>query len=63
MPMIRVEMLPGRSADQKRALVKELTEAFINTAGGKPESVHVQLTEFEPDSWAVGGELISDRTS
>lgn len=63
MPMIRVDMMPGRNADQKRALAKALTDAFINTAGGKPESVHVVLTEVEPDAWAVGGEFLSDRTS
>lgn len=61
MPMIRVEMMPGRTADQKRDLAKALTEAFVTTAGGKPESVHVVLTEVEPDAWAVGGEFMSDR--
>jgi len=63
MPMIRVEMMPGRTPDQKRALAKALTDAFIDTAGGKPESVHVVLAEVEPDAWAVGGEFISDRTA
>ncbi|WP_106976962.1 tautomerase family protein [Streptomyces sp. NRRL S-920] len=28
MPMIRVQMFPGRTADQKEALVKEVTEAI-----------------------------------
>ena len=61
MPMIRVEMLPGRSLDQKRALTRELTDAFIRTAGGNPAGVHVVLTEVAGEDWAVGGELISDR--
>ncbi|WP_198389371.1 4-oxalocrotonate tautomerase [Roseovarius faecimaris] len=61
MPVIRVEMFAGRSAEQKRALAKELTEAFIRTAGGKPESVQVVLTDVEKENWASGGVLFSDK--
>ena len=37
MPIIRVEMFAGRTEEQKRALVKELTDGFVRTAGGDPE--------------------------
>jgi 4-oxalocrotonate tautomerase len=59
--MIRVEMFPGRSADQKRALVRELTDAFVRTAGGKPEAIHVVISEVAASDWAVAGELLSER--
>ena len=61
MPIIRVEMFPGRTEDQKRELVKELTDAFVRTAGGKPDSVFVVLTDIEKNHWGVGGELCSDK--
>ncbi|WP_371223474.1 2-hydroxymuconate tautomerase [Roseovarius sp. 2305UL8-3] len=61
MPMIRVEMFAGRSDDQKRALAKELTDAFIRTAGGNPDAVEVMIVDVEKDSWAKGGVLFSDR--
>ncbi len=61
MPVIRIEMFPGRTAEQKRALASRVTEAFIETAGGKPESVHVLISEIAQDHWAVGGELCSER--
>lgn len=61
MPMIKVEMFKGRTVDEKRALVKELTEGFVRAAGGRREGVHVVLTEVEPVDWGVGGELCSDR--
>ena len=61
MPIIRVEMFPGRTEDQKRELVKELTDAFVRTAGGKPDSVFVVLTDIEKGDWGVGGELCSDK--
>ncbi len=61
MPIIRVEMFSGRNADQKRALVKNLTEAFVDAAGGTPESVHVVLVDVDKDNWGSGGELCSDK--
>ncbi|MCR6481356.1 tautomerase family protein [Amycolatopsis sp. OK19-0408] len=61
MPMISVAMFPGRTPAQKSALVRELTDAFIRTCGGKPEGVQVTLVEVGADHWATGGVLHSDR--
>ncbi len=36
MPMIRVEMVQGRTVEQKRALARELTDAFCRTCNGRP---------------------------
>lgn len=60
MPVIRVEMFKGRTADQKRALAKELTDAFVKTAGGTPESVHIVMTDVAKDDWTGAGKLCSD---
>jgi 4-oxalocrotonate tautomerase len=60
MPIIRVEMFSGRTRDQKRALVKELTESFVRTCGSKPEAVHVVIVDVDKDDWGVGGELSSN---
>ncbi len=61
MPMIRVEMFEGRTREQKRALVEALTNAFIETCGGKPESVQVVIQDVSPFDWGGGGELFGDR--
>ena len=60
MPVIRVEMFKGRTPEQKKAMVKEVTEAFVRTAGGTPEAVHVVITDVEQSHWAVAGVLASD---
>ena len=52
MPMIRVEMFAGRTAEQKRALAKALTEAFTSTCGGTVQSVHIVI-----DDVAKGGSV------
>ncbi len=57
MPIIRVEMFTGRTEKQKRALVRELTDAFVNAAGGTPESVNVVITDVDKSDWGSGGEL------
>lgn len=61
MPMIHVEMFAGRTAEQKRALVRELTDAFVRAAGGTPESVQIVLSDVEKDNWASAGQLYSDK--
>ncbi|MGE3876935.1 MAG: 2-hydroxymuconate tautomerase [Parvibaculaceae bacterium] len=61
MPTIHVEILAGRSAEQKRALVKGMTDCFIAHCGGTPAGIQVVISEFAKDQWAVGGELISDK--
>lgn len=60
MPMITVQMFPGRSAEQKAQLAERLTDAFLETCGspGQPrEGVWVVINEVPPEHWAVGGKL------
>jgi 4-oxalocrotonate tautomerase len=59
--MITVDMFPGRTTEQKRALVHELTEAMARTCDVKPEAVWVVLREVQPENWAIGGTLASER--
>ncbi len=60
MPMIRVEMFAGRTAEQKRALAKALTEAFTSTCGGTVQSVHIVIEDVAKVNWAMGGSLCCD---
>jgi 4-oxalocrotonate tautomerase len=61
MPVIRVEMFPGRTVQQKGDLVRELTEGFLRSCGGKPEQVHIIITEVEKCHWGSGGRLVTDK--
>jgi 4-oxalocrotonate tautomerase len=61
MPTIRVEMFEGRSPEQKKNLVKALTQACVETLGAKPESVDIVLFDIKPSEWATGGELWSEK--
>lgn len=61
MPTIRVEMFEGRTPEQKRELVKALTEAACKTLGSSPEAVDVILTDIRKSDWATGGVLWSEK--
>ncbi len=60
MPILRLEMHPGRTQDQKRAFVREATKVVVETLVCPPESVEIIITEISKDSWATAGKLKSD---
>ena len=61
MPEIIVELAEGRSVDQKRALVKDITEAVVKNCGVDREAVVVIIHENPKTDKAKGGVLFSDR--
>jgi len=63
MPLIQVVQTPGKTAEEKRELVRELTEAYVNATGSKPESVWVTVSEVATDSWSVAGATLADRAA
>ncbi len=61
MPTLRVELFEGRTAEQKRALAKELTEACVRVLGGSADGVDVLFFDIRREDWASGGVLWSDK--
>ena len=60
MPTINVQMFEGRSAEQKRAFVKAVTEAAVSTLQCGPESVDIIIAEVKKENWATAGKLWSE---
>jgi len=60
MPVIIVEMWEGRSADQKRRLVKAFTDAMVGIAGSKSDHLHVIFHDVPKESWGRAGVLAPD---
>ena len=59
MPTIRIELFEGRSAEQKAALAKEVTEACVRVLGGSASSVDILFYDIKKSDWATGGVLWS----
>ena len=47
--------------EQKRALARELTDAYVRVTGIRPEAVWVTIDELPAENWAIGGTLVADR--
>jgi 4-oxalocrotonate tautomerase len=62
MPVVQVHLKAGRTLDQKRQLVKQITQALVDTCGSNQERVHVIINEVPEDSWGRGGVLLSEQT-
>ncbi|UCG65493.1 MAG: 2-hydroxymuconate tautomerase family protein [Deltaproteobacteria bacterium] len=60
MPVVIVEMWEGRTVEQKRQLVEDITSAFVKV-GTQAEAVRIILKENAKDNWAIGGKLASER--
>jgi 4-oxalocrotonate tautomerase len=61
MPEVYVYAVEGRTIEQKRNLVKDITEAVVRNFKVGPEAVMVQIMESSKESKAKGGVLFSDR--
>ena len=61
MPYVTIAMLEGRTVEQKRDLVKAVTEAIVQSIKAKPESVHVIVQELPGTNFAREGVLLADR--
>lgn len=59
MPVVTVLQGP-RDSDQKRKLVKGITEAFDAAYDMPAEAVQVWIHDVPTDSWGQGGELKAD---
>lgn len=63
MPIVRVEMWPGRTKAQKRELARAITDAVCNIAQTTPEATIVVFQDVEKDDWAQAGRLASEDAS
>ena len=61
MPFVTVKMIEGRTADQKRRLVKAITDAIVTTCDAPADGTMVVIEEVSRDHWARGGVLLSER--
>lgn len=55
MPIVTVQMLEGRTVEQKQALIKEVTETIVKTTGAKQEAVTVVIEEMKKENYGVAG--------
>ena len=61
MPFVQIFALEGRTADQKRAIVRAVTRSVCETMAVPPEDVQVVIVDTPRENWGTAGVLASDR--
>ncbi len=61
MPIVNIQILKGRSHEQKKKLTKAVTDAIVATIGVKPEAVWIVVEEMEKENFSTGGILHSEK--
>jgi len=60
MPIVTVQMWPGRTQAQKAELARRITDAIVAVANTTPDATIVVFEDVGKENWAVGGVLASD---
>jgi 4-oxalocrotonate tautomerase len=60
MPVINVQMLKGRSAEQKRQFIHEMSEVAQRTLLVPEQAITIILTEVEDDHWGKGSKTMAE---
>jgi 4-oxalocrotonate tautomerase len=59
MPVVTIEMWAGRTVEQKKQLVGDLTGCFVKM-GIPADAVHIIIKDVPKHNWATGGKLVSE---
>lgn len=61
MPIITIQQSLGRTVEQRRLLIKRITEAFEEAYDVGPEAVTIFFQDYDDDMWGKSGRLHTDR--
>lgn len=61
MPIVQIDWLEGRTLEQKKEMVKKVTEAICETGKCPPEAVTIIIRDTSFDNLAKAGKLRSDK--
>ena len=61
MPLINMKIMTGRTVDQKREMVRKVTDAVVETLICPPDAVRISIEEMDSEHYAVAGKLVLDQ--
>lgn len=61
MPYVKVEIARGiASVEQKRAVIRGMTDVLVRELGRDPEYIFVVIDEIDTDNWGRKGESLTE---
>lgn len=61
MPIVTIDLVEGRTIEQKRELAKRITDAVVEVLKTTPEQVNIIYRDGPRSNFAKAGVLLSDR--
>lgn len=61
MPLVTVKAVGVKTVEQKRALVKDITEAVVKNFKVPPDAIIVDIVEYSKENFGKAGQLFIDR--
>lgn len=61
MPIVQVEILEGRTIEQKRLLAEKVTQAIVDSIGAPAENVSIIIRDMPKENYAKAGTLAIDK--
>tara|TARA_B100001063_G_C16633160_1_gene486907 strand:- start:730 stop:921 length:192 start_codon:yes stop_codon:yes gene_type:complete len=55
MPIVQVNMMEGRTDEQKEALIREVTDAVIRSLDAPEQSIRVMINEMPKQHFGIAG--------
>ncbi|MBP0583421.1 4-oxalocrotonate tautomerase family protein [Labrys sp. LIt4] len=61
LPYVKVEIAKGiASVEQKKAVIKGMTDVLVKELGRDPEYIFVVIDEVDTDNWGRKGQSLTD---
>ena len=61
MPFVEVKVAGPLKEEQRKDIIKGITELLHKVANKNPATTNVVITEHPRNTWGVGGDLLSDK--
>jgi 4-oxalocrotonate tautomerase len=60
MPIVTIELIEGRTVDQKREIAKQITETIKNVVNVPEDVIEVIFYDLKKENYSKGGKLFID---
>jgi 4-oxalocrotonate tautomerase len=60
MPLVTIKIIEGRTLEQKRGMITDVTNAIVKNIGCPASAVNIDIVEMKPQNFAVGAKLWCD---
>jgi 4-oxalocrotonate tautomerase len=56
MPYVNVQITKGASKDQKKQIIRSITDTLVGVLQKRPEHIHIVIQEIAEEDWGFAGQ-------